>query len=421
MKSNPARRQANYIRTVSIKFFFFVVLAVSCLYSGELARASQQVIATVLQVRQMLLDKSIFSPSEAALNAGMLKAAAEVIPEAAGLNAAGSNLSSALTQLRQRWPDRFNQAAERAVFGLAESVGDPYTAVLTKEDMDKDRRFAADGSFSGIGVELAWKGGLVVAGAVPGSPAERKGLLPGDFITAVNGQSVKGMTFYRAGDLLAGPTGSTAVLDIVRRGRGMRVEIVRAALSLPKVKGKMLNSDLGVGYIKIGYFSPTTGDETAAELKKLRSGGLKKLVLDLRGNPGGDFKEGLRTAALFKQGELVLVKRRDSVKRMKNSQGAAFAGPIAVLTDGGTASSAEIVTLALKGSSNVRVFGQRTFGKGLIQDLYALPGGYGLRMSTGMYADRQGRSINNAGIAPDVAADPASDSLQAALRYLKSL
>ncbi|MBQ7501625.1 PDZ domain-containing protein, partial [bacterium] len=340
MKNNPSQYAANYIRKISTVLFFFVVLAVSCLYYGELASASQQVIAVVQSVRQMLMDKSIFSPAEEKLNAGMLKALAKVIPEAAGLNVSGSNLNAAFAKLQNQYPDRFNAAAEKAVFGLAESVGDPYTAVLTKEDMDKDRRFATDGSFSGIGVELAWKGGLMAAGTVPGSPAERKGLLPGDFIVAVDGQPVKGMTFYRAGDLLAGPAGSTAVLDIVRRGKSLRLEIVRASLSLPKVKGKMLNSDLGIGYIKIGYFSPTTGDEAAAELKKLRGGNLKKLVLDLRGNPGGDFKEGLRTAAIFKQGELVIVKRRDSVKRMKNSQGAAFNGPIAVLADRGTASSA---------------------------------------------------------------------------------
>ncbi|MGM9998498.1 MAG: S41 family peptidase [Candidatus Bruticola sp.] len=389
----------------------------SFLLLSSLCVAGSQIGQTVSSVRTILLEQSIFYPEESKLNEGLKRGVKEVIPSLetslTSVSFSAQNLDSTFASIQSKEPGLAGRAGEKAIERMVESIGDPYTALLTKADMEKDKLMAQSGRFAGIGVELAWRGGLVVVGTLPNSPAAAF-LRSGDFIAAVDGQSVKNMTFYRAGDLLAGEAGSTVKLKIVRSGRTVEVNVVRAALSLPPVSGKVIEP--GIGYLQIGYFSPTTAEEVSQNVKKLTASSADKLILDLRSNPGGDFKEGLRTAAIFAQGELLKVKRRSGLKRMKNSYPPSFKGKIAVLTDSGTASSAEVVTAALQGQPNVVVIGQKTFGKGLIQTLYPLPGGFGLRVSTGLFLNREGVAINKAGITPDLKSESA---LKDAVDYLR--
>lgn len=400
---------------------FFLLFALSLFADLKICLAAEDMGSIIAQTRTLILKESIFCPSQEKLNGGLKAGFSEIIPEWGRTLSVSSlkdgGLTGAAGDLSRRFPNKAGAAGERAMERMAESVGDPYTAVLSRADMEKDALMMKSGRFSGIGVELAWKGGLAVVGALPGSPALKAGLKSGDIILSVNGTQTKGMSFYRAGDLLAGESGSTANLVIAREGKTMPVSIVRSSLSLPKVSGHMLGGDAGI--IKIGYFSPTTGQEVFGVLKDLQASGLRRLILDLRSNPGGDFKEGLRTAAIFHKGELIKVKSRSGLVRKNNSYAPSFAGPIVILADHGTASSAEIVALALKGTSNVRLFGQRTFGKGLIQALYSLPGGCGLRISTGQYLSRNGESIHNIGIKPDVVCDTSSQAcINSALSWL---
>lgn len=398
---------------LALGFSSFFLFSYLCLAAGIIG-------GVVGQVKVLLLQQSIFYPSEEKLNHSLKLGIREIIPQAEATlndNSLGvSDLEATFNSIQSSYPSLAGKAGERAIECMVESIGDPYTALLTRSDMEKDKIMAQSGRFAGIGVELAWRGGLVVVGTLPNSPASSS-LRSGDFIAAVDGKAIKGMSFYRAGDLLAGEIGSTVNLSIVRSGKPMQVDIVRAALSLPPVSAKTLESK--VGYLRIGYFSPTTANEVSQQLKKLTSVSVDKLVLDLRSNPGGDFKEGLRTAAIFSQGELLKVKRRSGLKRMNNSYPPTFKGHIAVLTDKGTASSAEIVTAALKGRPNVVVVGQKTFGKGLIQTLYPLPGGYGLRVSTGLFLNRDGIAINKAGITPDIKSASSYAALADAVAYLK--
>ena len=367
----------------------------------------------VAEVRQKLLQESIFAPAEVTLNSGLARGLGEGLGEKVEPQAlAGSALLGYWSQLAAREPQRVGALTQRALERMVESVSDPYTALLTPQDMAREREMMSSGRFAGVGVELAWQGGLVVAGVIPHSPAAQGGLQVGDFLQRVDGQATKELTFYRAGDLLSGAPGSQVKLDIVRRGRPLTLTLTRAALRLPEVESKMLSS--GVGYLRLGYFGPQTAKETLNHLRQLQAQGLEKLVLDLRGNPGGDFQQGLQVAALFRQGELVKVQRRGGIKRMRNPQPPAYAGPLAILVDRGTASSGEIAALALQGQANVKVWGEKTFGKGLIQALYSMPGGYGLRLSTGVYLSREGESINQRGLTPDHSVASAQ-ALQAAL------
>ena len=410
-----------------------LIFSIICLapftFSPYFCLAQGTVANTIQQVRELLESESIFSPTSQQLEDGLKQGLKEVIPECADVllnkKLDGNSLKALLASLEANYPDRVNKAGEAAVSRMVESIGDPYTALLTRKDMEKDKLLANNGKFAGVGVELGWKGGLAVVGTIKDSPAFQAGLKSGDLITSVNGQTVKGLSFYRAGDLLAGEAGSQAEVKVMRQGNELKFNITRAQLTLPPVNGRILES--GVGYIQIGYFSPSTAQETMNALKQLKSGAggsvggnsLKGLILDLRSNPGGNLQEGIRTAAIFRQGELVKVKRRSGIKRMVNNHSPAFNGSIVVLVNKSTASSAEIVTLALKGQPNVKVIGQKTFGKGLIQALYSLPGGYGLRVSTGIYLSRDGESINNVGITPDVEVGSEAEALDKALNVLK--
>lgn len=410
-----------FLRKTAGKSLAFLALCFSSFFwLAYFCWAGDTVGSVVGQVKSILLQQSIFSPSEEQLNHGLQVGIKEIIPQSeVALTAASlssSNLNATFEVIQTNFPNLAGKAGEQAIERMVESISDPYTALLTRSDMEKDKLMAQSGRFAGIGVELAWRGGLVVVGTLPNSPASSK-LRSGDLIAAVDGQLVKGMSFYRAGDLLAGEVGSTTNLSIVRSGKTMQVNITRAALKLPPVSAKVLEPR--IGYLHIGYFSPTTANEVSQNIKKLTASSVDKLILDLRSNPGGDFKEGLRTAAIFGQGELLKVKRRSGLKRMNNSYPPAFKGRIAVLTDKGTASSAEIVTAALKGRPNIIVVGQKTFGKGLIQTLYPLPGGYGLRVSTGLFLSRDGVAINKVGITPDMQSVSSYAALEDALAYLR--
>ncbi|MCR5660892.1 MAG: S41 family peptidase [bacterium] len=380
-----------------ISILFCIVCSVSFL-SLELAAQSNDALTLVGQCRQTLLEQHIQKPSEQVLDAGILKGIREVVPSVSQGN--WGALQGVFRQLQAKDSVQAKEAADAAISGMCEATGDPYTALLDKNDMENDRRASVSGNFTGIGVELAWKGGLMVVSAIEGSPAQEAGIASGDFITAVDGRPVKGLTFYRAGDLLCGQEGSQALLDLVRGGKKLRLKVTRRKLTLPGVSAKIYEH--GTGYIKIGYFSPKTADQTAGVLSQLMAKKITSLILDLRSNPGGDFQQGLKTASLFKTGPLILVERRSGNKKMTNKHPARFSGKIAVLTDKGTASSAEIVAQSLKGLPNVRIIGQRTFGKAVIQTLYALPEGAGFRLTTGRYLGVDKVSVNVVGLAPDI-------------------
>lgn len=392
-----------------------LVIWLGCLGVGA---QNQSVVGVMGQVRQLLLTKHIDSPNSAVLDQGCLEGLKQVAPECVAPNGSAqwSTIVQILSSLQVSNPKLAGRAGETAIMRMAEAIKDPYTALLDRNDMAIDRLAMNTGQFTGIGVELAWKGGLVVVASIQNSPARAAGLRPGDYITAVDGKSTKGLSFYRAGDLLAGPVGSTAKLDLVRSGRAMSLAVVRRQLSMPGVESGVIADH--IGYIKIGYFSPATGGQVAQSLAALKAQSIRGLILDLRGNPGGDFQQGLQVASLFRQGKLITVVTRDGVKHMKTSALPAFTGKIAVLTDKGTASSSEIVAQSLRGSSNVRIVGQRTFGKAVIQTLYSLPGGYGIRLTTGKYVGRNGKTVNVVGLKPDLVVED-SRAKEAALDWIR--
>lgn len=395
---------------------FFVILVCSFTIAIPSAMAQNGLgVEVIAQVREMLIRKHIDKPSAQLLDGGAWRGAQEAGISAQGSQPTFDSLARAL-QGSGSSSGADAKAGEQVVRRMVEAIGDPYSSFLSSDDVTRDLEAQRTGRFTGIGVELAWKGGLMVVSSIEGSPARAAGIRPGDLIVAVDNRPVKGLSFYRAGDLLTGAEGSKAVVDVVRKGKPVRIPVVRRRLALPGVSAKMVNQS--VGLIRVGYFGSQTGREVAGALQKLKAQGARAIALDLRGNPGGDFRQGLGVATLFCQGKLVLLQTREGNKWMSSSAAPAFAGRVAVLVDHGTASSSEIVAQSMQGMSNVRIVGQRTFGKALVQTLYSVPGGGGLRITTGRYYGRNGKSVNPEGLKPDLAVSDNQDALACIITWL---
>ncbi len=395
---------------------FCIALAVSFSPGVQADARSDFVLGTVRGVRAILSERHVEAPSEACLAAGALAGIRQAAP---GLVLPGDDwnaVESAFRTLQAQCAERVGTAGELAIRGMVEAVQDPYTALMDREEMSADREGRERGTFTGIGVELAWNSGLVVVACLDGSPAAAAGVNSSDRILSIDGHLVRGMSFYRAGDLLTGPEGSQARLELDRRGRSLQIAVTRRRLTLPGVESRMVRS--GIGLVRLGYFGPQSAAQARSALEALHSRGARSLVLDLRTNPGGDYQQGLQVAALFRGGELLQVQTRAGIQKMTAPAPPPWSGPMAVLVDRGTASSAEIVAQALQGTPGIRVFGQRTFGKAAIQTLFPLPGGFGMRLTTGRYRGRNGVTVDRAGLRPDQEIPVGRDSLVSALAWL---
>ncbi len=421
-RSNQAPSSWPLARTWSASLWglLFFVLLLGSFTSGAGADArGDYVLATLRQVRDLLLEEHVDAPSEARLSAGALAGLCEIRPDHVPASGGWPALEEALQALQAREPQALGAAAERAILRMVEAVADPYTALLNRQDMVADRQAREQGTLTGIGVELAWDSTLVVVACLDGSSARAAGVLSGDRIVAVDGRAVRGLSFYRAGDLLTGPEGSSVLLEVERRGRFLKIPVPRRRFRIPGVQARLLGSR--VGLVRLGYFGPEAGGQTRKALEALAARGASRLVLDLRTNPGGDFQQGLQVAGLFRGGELLRVQTRAGTRKVLAPAEPVWRAPVAVLVDQGTASAGEIVAQALKGTPGIRIFGRRTFGKAVIQTLHPLPGGYGVRITTGRYRGRDGASLDKVGLQPDQVVPAGAEALDRALAWLAGL
>ncbi len=375
------------------------------------AQAPTGVILIILrQVEQCLLTDALESVQTANLTRTAWTAARGVVPGMPPPQADWSAFERAFSALPANQAPAAGEAALRA---MVDSLNDPYSTVVTPAERQFEETTRRGGAFSGVGVELAWRQGLTIVSCLDGSPALEAGLKPGDRILAVDGQKVAGKTFYSAGNLLLGPAGSKARLQIDRAGKALSVEVTRRSLRLPPVVSRKLPGD--VGYVRVGFFGPETVKQVSHELGQLA--GMKRLVLDLRGNPGGDYDQGIKLAGLFTLGPLLLEEAHGGKRTQLSSKGPiAFQGPLVLLVDAGTASAGEVVAQALQGRPGVTLVGRRTFGKARVQSFYELPGGGGLHLTTGRYLSLKGVDLNGKGLQPDVEVAPGEDALTRALK-----
>ncbi|HWF52241.1 MAG TPA: S41 family peptidase [Solirubrobacteraceae bacterium] len=267
---------------------------------------------------------------------------------------------------------------------------------------------------NGIGVDVApVKRGLRVVDVFNGYPAAKAGLLPGDLILAVGPTSLAGHTAAYAQRLIRGPAGTRVVLTLLAAGHRRVVRITRAHIVVPVATDHLITSHgKKLGYVQLTTFDqPGAGDQVRSDVQQLLKQGAKGIVLDLRQNGGGLINEAIKVASVFiPSGTIVSIHGRSTPRQVFPAAGGAISKniPVVVLVDGQTASAAEIVTAALQDYHRAKVVGTHTFGKGVFQDSFGVPGGGVLEIVAGYYYTPNGRNLGGggvkqgAGVKPDI-------------------
>ena len=307
--------------------------------------------------------------------------------------------TAALTAVDREYVERI--ASDRIVYdsinGMLQTL-DPHSSFFDPKQYAQMRE-RQSGSYYGIGLSILTINGDVTAMSVfEGSPASKAGLRRGDVIAKVNGQSAKNWTTEETAAKLKGPKGTTVNISIRRPGYEQLIDmqVERDAVNIVTVKGVFM-LDQQTGYIKLSDFSETSGKEVGDALNQLKSQGMKRLVFDLRDNPGGPLDQAIRIANYFlRRGDLI-VYLRGRVPNLdqdyRGEEDPVFTGPMIVLTSRNSASASEIVSGSLQDHDRALIVGEETFGKALVQSVYKISEGAGLALTTGRYFTPSGRMI----------------------------
>ena len=291
------------------------------------------------------------------------------------------------------------ELSEKMYAAMTDAMDDPYTCYLTKEQM---MAFTDDssGRMSGIGVVIAEEDGhCVIKEVLEGSPAEKAGIKAGDIITEIDGTDVSGMPITEISAMTKGVENTNVNISVMRGTKRLDFNVERKSIELKYVTGKC---DGNIGYIKITEFSQVAAEQFKTMLADLEKQNIKGLIIDLRNNPGGIIDvvaeiadtilpEGLITYTVDKYGN-----RRDIL-----SAEGELDMPVAVLVNGGSASASELLAGALQDRKKGIIIGTQTFGKGIVQGLYSLSDGSGLKITIQKYYTPNGVCINGIGITPD--------------------
>lgn len=285
--------------------------------------------------------------------------------------------------------------------GMVRSLGDPHSWYLTPEAF-KNLKEQTTGKYSGIGVVIAVpKDRPEVMGIIEGQPAQEAGLKLGDIILKIGNKDTINLKVEDVSNMLRGKAGTTVKLEVLRANKRLPINIERKTIDLPVVKGEMLNDD--IGYIKIVQFTENVNSEFIESYKKLQKEGMKKMVLDLRNNPGG-----LVTGATFvsnyliPEGPVVSIKNRYGSNEIYKSLGEGTKMPLVVLVNSGSASASEIVAAAVQDTKSGIILGEKTYGKGTVQSV--IPGleGEAVKITIAKYHTPKDRVIDKKGVTPDI-------------------
>ena len=293
-----------------------------------------------------------------------------------------------------------------AIRGMVSSL-DPHSSYMAERAF-KEMSMDIKGEFQGVGIQIGIKNAqLTIIAPIEGTPGDRAGLAAGDKILKINDEWTKDLTIEEAVDKMRGPKNTQVRLLIFREGwdKPKEFAITRDVIKVQSVKKKMLEGD--IGYVRITQFQGQTGVELEKALKELEEKGMKKLVLDLRNNPGGILDASVDVSGLFMPKDKLVVylqgrKAADRKDYLTMSEEAPRAYPVVILVNTGSASASEIVAGALQDSHRALIVGTQTFGKGSVQTVFSLESGTGLRLTTAKYYTPSGRSIQNVGITPDI-------------------
>ncbi|HEU5183179.1 MAG TPA: S41 family peptidase [Gemmatimonadaceae bacterium] len=305
-----------------------------------------------------------------------------------------------LSLVADRFVDTVDNAAlyEKAARGLVEELDDPYSELLTPKQL---QRFSTNstGRYGGIGMRIEDQDGVItVVQVFPNTPAEAAGIQEGDRIVQVDTASTRGWTTEQVSNALIGTPGTQVSVRFVRPGVSEVIQhrLTRATIHIPAVPYALV-LDNKIGYIPLQSFNESAGEELETSVDQMLKAGATGIILDLRGNPGGILDQGLAVADIFLTGgdEIASVRGRGMMSQQFVAKGKPKMPnmPLVVLVDGYTASASEIVAGALQDHDRALVVGTTSFGKGLVQTVFPLEGGYALKLTTAKWFTPSGRSI----------------------------
>lgn len=305
--------------------------------------------------------------------------------------------------LRETTP---TQLIDGATNGMVEALNDKYSIYMDpKENQQMFEQI--EGRFGGVGIMLSLKDEkhLVVLKPIKGGPAERAGIKANDIITKINNIDAATLTQDQAVNKMRGKEGTKVTLTVYRESdkKTLTFTLTREIISVPTVDGEMLPGNPGLAYISISQFSSDTGDELGQTLRDLFPNKPKGIILDLRYNPGGELNAAVQVASYFvAKGPIVYIVDKYGNTDVKEANGSYLGIPLVVLVNGDSASASEIVSGAIKDTKSGTLIGTKTFGKGVVQTLYQLDGGAGVKLTTAKYLTPNKNDINLKGIQPDI-------------------
>jgi carboxyl-terminal processing protease len=320
-----------------------------------------------------------------------------------------------------------------AISGMAKSLDDPYTVFFSQNET---KRFEEDvkGVFEGIGIEIGIKNNqLQVIAPLEGTPAKKAGLKAGDKILKINDKFTQDLTLEEAVNLIRGPKGTSVRLTIFREGfkEPKEIEIVRDVIAIPSLDLRILEG--GVFHLKIYQFSSRLIPDFKEAIKEIQKSTIKKIILDLRDNPGGYLDTAIEIAGWFlkKDDPVVIEKLADGREIVHNARGNSLLKDykIIVLINGGTASASEILAGALRDNLKVMLIGEKSFGKGSVQQLVHLRDNSSLKITIAQWKTPKGKFLEREGLEPDVEVKMSEEDmekerdpqLQKALEIISSL
>ena len=295
--------------------------------------------------------------------------------------------------------------------GLFESLGDVYSCYYTPEEY-KSLAEQTQGVYYGIGAYVSQDvetGICAISGVIRNSPAEAAGLMEGDLIYKVDGEDMSGLELDEVVSHIRGDEGSEVTLTLVRDGEEIEVVLTRGKVDTPTVESEM--RDDGIGYLQITEFDDVTVGQFAENFEQLKEQGMKGLIIDLRGNPGGSVTSVCAVAEhLLPEGLIFYMEDKDGNRTEYTCEGADFDLPLVVLVNEYSASAAEILSGAIKDSGIGKLVGKKTFGKGIVQDVISLQDGSAIKLTIANYYTRGGHDIHLKGIEPDVEVELDADA-----------
>ena len=294
-----------------------------------------------------------------------------------------------------------------AISGMTETLGDPYTTFLNPEDTEKFEE-GLSGFFEGVGIEIGTKEGQVtVIAPLKGTPAQKAGLRAGDKIFKIDNIETFDIPIEETANLIRGPKGTEVTLTIFRTGweTTKDIKIIRDTIKIPSLEWELLNDD--IAYLHLYQFNQTLTSDFEKAAIEILAGPSKRIILDLRNNPGGYLDVAQDVASWFlEKNEVIVIEDfggdKENIVYKSNRNGEFSQYPLVVLINQGSASGSEILAGALRDNRSIKLIGEKSFGKGSIQEVMELRGGSTIKITIAKWLTPKGISISETGLDPDI-------------------